>query len=141
VPRLHWVTVSRHVLHCSLVSFVDILYTKVVPSFSFSAGPPCFLLRFPYSRTFFYFSHSRPSLSFALLERNGRDNPEPSESCTFFYFHHPRLSSFFCVSDKKWEAQPRIFRNFLPSFTYQHTHPLLSLVFLERNGDGQPPIF
>jgi len=47
-------------------SFRPILYTKVVPSFSFSAGPPFSLLRFPYGCTFFYFYHSRPSSFFCV---------------------------------------------------------------------------
>jgi hypothetical protein len=143
VPRSHWVTVSRHVLHCSLVSFVDILYTKVVPNFSFSAGPPP-LLSFAFSlQSYLLLLFPQPPLFFLLRywkEMGGITLNLPKVVPSFTFTTPPFLLSFAFLT-RNGRNNPRIFRNFLPSFTYQHARPLLSLVFLERNGDGEPSIF
>lgn len=140
VPRLHWVTVSRHVLHCSLVVSSISCTQKSYHLFPLALGPPAFFCVFPTVVPSFTFPTAAPLLSFALLERNGRDNPEPSESCTFFYFYPPP-TSFFCDSGKKWVGGiPPNFPKAVPSFTFT-TPPFFFLLRFWQEMGGTTPNF
>jgi hypothetical protein len=79
----------RHVLHCPLVSSVLSCTQKSYHLFPLALGPLSFFCVFPTVVPSFTFTTAAPLLSFAFLERNGRDNPGRSESCTFFYFYPP----------------------------------------------------
>ncbi len=96
----------RHVLHSSLVSFVLSCTQKSYHLFPLALGPHSYLGVFPTVVPSFTFTTAAPLLSFAFLERNGRDNPEPSESCTFFYFLPPSapLLSFAILARNGWEG-------------------------------------
>jgi hypothetical protein len=106
--------------------------------FPLALGPPAFFCVFPTVVPSFTFPTAAPLLSFALLERNGRDNPEPSESCTFFYFYHPPFLLSFAFLTRNGRNNPEFSEIFYLPLLTSTPAPFFLLSFWKEMGWATP---